>query len=595
MEQEFNPFRLPLKPRWLSATIERLLCLHRLASVYDSRPNKDATDPAQHAEQFLQHTLTSLNADMVVNNPDALAAIPESGATIFVANHPLGGLEGVAMTQLLLKHRSDLKVLTNELLTEIPEFSDVFIGVDVLSRDATEKNMRGMRQVMKHMRKGGALLVYPAGMVSAINPRTGHIEDRQWNNIAGKLAKQYQATCLPFFVHGRNSQLFYLAGLIHRRLRTALLPRELANAGKKPVSLTVGSPIEWKDIAPLQDADNITAYLRTATGLLSDAVDEKAVATNTLPDLAAPIRSEQELETLAEDLQQLSEFKLLEHRDFAVYCAPYEKLGAVMGEIAVARERTFRTVGEGTGQNADSDHFDPHYLHLFIWDHGQGAIVGGYRLGRTDEIVKSKGVNGLYSRSLYKFDEQYINRFGGALEVGRSFVTPEYQRHPRALDLLWQGIGRWVVENPGYHTLFGCVSISNEHSSRARAFLSDSLMKSFRAEQEYLNDVRPVAPLKVKGRVWTNEVLASLSNITLINKLLGQCDPGKTVPILLRHYLALNGRIVGFSVNRSFNESLDGLIVVDLRKTPAKYLQRYLGKAGSLEFLQLWSLDNAAA
>jgi putative hemolysin len=595
MDRSANPFRLSLQPRWLAATIERVLSLHRLAWVYDTRPNQQAEQPAQHADAFMQHTLSALNASLEVNNPHALANIPSEGPVIFVANHPLGGLEGVAMTHLLRQQRPDLKVLTNELLTKIPEFSDVFIGVDVLSKNAAAKNVRGMRQVMRQLQQGGALLIYPAGMVSAINPRNGQIEDRPWSTIIGKLAKQFEASCVPFFVHGRNSRLFYLAGLIHPRLRTALLPRELANKAQRSARLTVGSPILWKDMAPLPDAEGITAYLRTASELLSYSDDDSQSDHPVFADIAAPDRSAEELQTLAADLQGLAEFELIKHRDFSVYCAPFDRLGSIMAEIAIARERTFRTVGEGTGQLSDSDHFDPHYLHLFIWDHSKAAIVGGYRLGRTDEIVRNKGVEGLYSRSLYKFEASYIQRFGGALEVGRSFVTPEYQRHPRALDLLWQGIGRWVVENPGYHTLFGCVSISNEHSARARAFLSDSLMQSFRAEQEYLNDVRPVAPLKVRGRVWSNEVLASLSNITLINKLLGQCDPGKTVPILLRHYLALNGRIVGFSVNSGFNESLDGLIVVDLRKTPTKYLQRYLGKDGSLEFLKLWSLEHAAA
>ena len=595
MKAPFNPFRLTSKPRWLFGLIEKMLSLDGLAAKYDARPNRGAAVPADHVDEFLQYTLQTLNGCMVVNNSTALANIPESGPVIFVANHPLGGLEGVAMSQLLRRQRSDLKVLTNEILTRIPEFANIFIGVDVLSRDATEKNMRGMRQVMKHLKQGGALLVYPAGMVSAFNTRSGKIEDRPWSSVAGKLAKQFKATCVPFYVHGRNSQWFYLAGLFHPRLRTALLPRQLANTARRSASLTVGSPINWIDIEPLKDTDAITTYLRTACELLSQAQAKTTHSVTPLPALAVAPRSPDQQQRLDADLRRLVKFRLLEYKHFAVYCAPYRELRSLMPEIAFSRERTFRTVGEGTGQTLDSDQFDPHYLHLFAWDHQRSVIVGGYRLGKTDEIVRTKGVEGLYSRSLYQFDQSYINRFGHALEVGRSFVTPEYQRHPRALDLLWRGIGSWVVENPGYHTLFGCVSISSEHSCRARAFLSDSLMQSYRAEQEYLNDVRPVVPLKVRGRVWGDEVLSSLSNITLINKLLGQCDPGKSVPILLRHYLALNGRIVGFSVNRNFNESLDGLIVVDLRKTPTKYLQRYLGKTGSRNFAKRWSLDNAAA
>ncbi len=594
MAYSFNPFRLSLKPQWLARTIERLLSLDTLAKFYDKRPGQEADRPGENVDAFLNYTLQSLGATLHINNADALQHIPESGPVIMIANHPLGGLEGVAMSQQLRRVRPDLKVLTNELLARIPEFSELFIGVDVLSNNATEKNMRGMRQVMKHLKSGGALLIYPAGMVSAINTQNWRIEDRQWTNIVGKLGKQFKTTFVPFYVHGRNSALFYLSGLIHPRLRTVLLPRELARSAKLDASLTIGSPIAWGDMKDLKDADSITSYLRTATDLLSHHKESVVVSPSHTP-LKASARTQEQQQQLRCALQKLEPYQLLQYREFDVYCAPYDQLGAVMHEIAVARERTFRAAGEGTGLTSDSDRFDPHYLHLFIWDKKAESIVGGYRVGQVDKIVDALGVEGLYSRSLYQFDVSYVRRFGQALEVGRSFVSPEYQRHPRALDLLWQGIGSWVAQNPDYHTLFGCVSISREHSSYARAFLNDSLMHSYRAEQEFLNDIRPVAPLKVRNRVWSNQVLQSLSSIVLINKLLGQCDPGKSIPVLLRQYLALNGKFIGFSVNRNFNDSLDGLIMVDLRKTPKKYLQRYLGKTGSEQFLKQWSQDSAAA
>ena len=591
----FNPFRLPLKSPRLARFLEKLLSLDILAGHYDRRPTRDEENPEEHAKTFLGYTLKALETDISVANPEALENIPKSGATIFIANHPFGGLEGVAMTRQLCEIRPDLKVLTNELLSRIPEFSDIFIGVDVLSRDATTKNGRGMRQVIKHLKNGGALLIYPAGMVSAINVNKRKIEDRAWNNAVGKLIKQFQATCVPFYVHGRNSRLFYLAGLIHPRLRTLLLPRELSNKAGQHFSLTVGTPINWNDVKTLENADAITAYLRVATDLLSQPETSESFSGNNHPPLPKPEHTGLQLQTLQQDLDRLEEYRLLQYREFDVYCVPYEQLGQMMDEIAIARERTFRAAGEGTGHPSDSDRFDPHYMHLFVWDTKNTAIVGGYRVGLVDQILKTQGIQGLYSRSLYEFDESYIQRFGNSLEMGRSFVTQEYQRHPRALDLLWQGIGSWVARNPDYHTLFGCVSISREHSLRAQAFLKESLMESYRAKQEFLNDVRPVAPLKVRDKVWSHEVLKSLSNLTLINKLLGQCDPGKSVPILLRQYLALNGRFIGFSVNHNFNDSLDGLVIVDLRNTPAKYLQRYLGKAGSQSFLERWRLSSASA
>ena len=263
-------------------------------------------------------------------------------------------------------------------------------------------------------------------------------------------------------------------------------------------------------------------------------------------------------------------------------------MNKVFDALATAREITFRAVGEGTGKDKDVDQFDPHYYHLFIWDRDNHAIVGGYRLGETDTIVNKLGVNALYSRSLYRYDASYIKKLGPALEVGRSFVTQAYQRHPSALDLLWRGIGQFVVQHPKYKILFGCVSISSDHSETARAFISDAMMESFRAEQEFLENVKPIVPLRVKGKVWSTRMLSSIRDISLFNKLVGQCDPGKTIPVLLRHYLALNGRFVGFSVNKGFNDSLDGLIMVNLHKMPDRYLTRYLGKEGLQNYQNYW-------
>jgi hypothetical protein len=262
--------------------------------------------------------------------------------------------------------------------------------------------------------------------------------------------------------------------------------------------------------------------------------------------------------------------------------------------IGIAREVTFSAAGEGTGNRVDTDRFDPHYLHLFIWDRKASRVVGGYRIGRVDEIVEQQGLDGLYSRTLFDFDEHYLNKIGKCLEMGRSFVHPDYQRLPQTLDLLWRGIGLYVAKNPEYHTLFGAVSISNEHSDLARALISECMLESFCAEQRFLEDVKPLVPLKVSGKIWTDAMLASLNHVSMVNKLIGRCDPGKALPTLLRHYLSLNGKFVCFSINEVFNDSLDGLILVDLRKTPSKYLKRYLSKEGAANFLAKWDMSSEA-
>ena len=591
MESDFNPFRLDFEPKWAARLVERVTALDTLAGYYDARPKSDEPD----LDQFLDYTLQVLNARFELDNPAALQDIPREGPLVVVCNHPMGGLEGVAMTKILRDIRPDLKVLTNELLARIPEFENTFIGVDVLSENAAAKNSSGMRRIIKHVKAGNSLLIYPAGQVSAINTDNWRIEDRGWHHVVGTLTRLTKATVVPCHVHARNSGLFYFSGLIHPRLRTAMLPREMAKPGKAVARLKVGTPILYREIKELKDPHQLTAYFRTASDLLSDIRDSEHTLTYNHPPLNRDDQDQEHSQQLQKQVQTLNRYSLLKSKQFEVICAPYQALGPLMDEIAVAREHTFRLAGEGTGKQRDSDRFDPHYSHLFVWDHEFHAIVGAYRVGIADEIITQKGVDGLYSRSLYEFDTKFIERLGGAVEVGRSFVSVKYQRHPKALDLLWQGLGRWIATHPPYHTLFGCVSISREHSFRARAFLQESLMHSFRAEQEFLEQVRPVAPIKIRNRVWNKEVLQSLSNVTLINKLLGQCDPGKSIPVLLRQYLALNGRFIGFSVNHSFNDSLDGLIMVDMRKTPQKYLKRYMGDSGSAQFQKLWGLDSAIA
>ena len=573
-----NPCRLPFRPRALAALAEKALGLGELGDIYDARPRN------LKPEDFLQYILDSLGVSLNIRNEAQLELIPREGPLLIVANHPLGGLEGIALARVLLRIRPDLQVLTNDLLRRIPELAPLFIGVDVLSADAAGGNVRGVKQVHKHLGGGGAVLIFPAGMVSAIELRERRIQDRRWNRLAGQLIKRYECACAPVHVNGYNSAYFYLAGLIHPRLRTVLLPRQLANKKGFELELTFGKPVLAQELRLLKKSRAVTEYLRVSTEALSrrrEAVPER-FARKVAEILPAATGSESAAESAAA-LARLAEFKVIEHEEFDVYCAPFARLGVIMEHIAVAREVSFRAVGEGTGHDRDSDEFDPHYLHLFLWDKSNARIAGAYRVGLVDEIVREHGVKGLYSRSLYKYDKAFIKRLGAAIEMGRSFIHPDYQRRPESLTLLWRGIGRVLVDRPEYHTLFGSVSISREYSDLARALIADTLLTNFKAS-EFVPLVKPLTPHRIVHRVWSEDMLRELVNIKMLGKLIGRCDPGKAVPVLLRHYLSLNGRMVCFNIHSNFNNSLEGLIIVDARRTDPKTLTRFMGADGYRRF-----------
>ncbi len=575
-----NPFRLGFKSKPLARGLEKVLGLSRLAEFYDAKPA--GLDP----REFLRYTLSCFKTRLDYDDSrNALGTLPAEGPLLIIANHPLGGLEGVALAEMLLRFRPDLKVLTNELLTRIPELAPIFVGVDVLSKGDRSANKKGLLNVSRHLQQGGALLVFPAGKVAAYNFRKRRIDDHDWNRVVGHLVRKAKPVVCPIYVEGRNSRLFYAMAALHPALRALMLPRELSNKSGFQLKAHIGELVGAEELLKLDDTQAITHYLRLMTELAQPrqgTAKRYAGVTFAPLDTSPRDAGDQQFQLPAE------QFLLKVNDDFAVYCAPWPELGDLRELVGQARELTFRAAGEGTGNAVDIDRFDPYYQHILIWDLKNQRVAGGYRIGRVDEIVAQRGIDALYSRTLYKFNRHYLDRLGHALEIGRSFVHPDYQRQSAVLDLLWKGIGQYVANNPEYHTLFGAVSISNEHSDLARALIAETMLESFRAEQRYLEDVRPVEPLKVSGRVWTREMLASLSHVSLINKLIGRCDPGKALPTLLRHYLSLNGRFVCFSVNKVFNDSLDGLIIVDLRETPQRYLNRYLGRESAERTQAVW-------
>ncbi len=274
-----------------------------------------------------------------------------------------------------------------------------------------------------------------------------------------------------------------------------------------------------------------------------------------------------------------AEQRLLGTAEYSVFAARSWQMPHLMNEIGRLREIAFRAVGEGTGKSCDVDRFDSYYEHLFVWHHERREVVGAYRIGKVDEILKIFGKKGLYTSTLFHFKKSLFKDFGAALELGRSFVRAEYQKTPWALFLLWKGIGQFILRHPQYRTLFGPVSISNSYQP-----ISQQLMVEFLAEQNFapelaryvkarrpfLAELNQPRSLPISSLCKTiDEVSAFISNLE---------DDNKGVPVLLRQYLKLGAKVIGFNVDADFCNSLDALIVVDLHKTDKRILERILGE-----------------
>ncbi|MEX1057183.1 MAG: lysophospholipid acyltransferase family protein [Natronospirillum sp.] len=570
-------------PRTVLNAVSQLPVLRRWYDEWLAAEAVDNQAPdGTTAARFLDFSLTKLDVSLAVNNPERVHLVPAQGPCLVVANHPLGAIEGMLLSQWLLTVRPDLKVMVNQVLLSLPEFQSLFIGVDVLNQNQQRRNARGLREADRHLGQGGALLMFPAGTVSRLNPRSGDITDAPWNTLVGSLALRHQARVLPVHIQGRNPLWFYWAGVISKRLRTALLPRAMLARRGHRITATLGNIVDAGKLDASASAAAVTQHLRVCCELLDPDGAGQPNANHKEPLLLHGTPSEN-------SMTRLSSFKVAEQGDFSVYLAPYDQLGEVAEVLAIERERCFRAAGEGTGQSRDLDQFDPHYWHIWGWDNVRKKIIGGYRLARVSDVLTQHGLTGLYSHSLFDYDQTFLTAMGASVEVGRSFVTGDYQRHPRALDLLWRGIGAFVNQQPGVHTLFGCVSISGRFVPVARALLADSLLAHHRADSRLHPLIKPRAPLQFKRRLWTDDLLSILTQVSAVNALLDHSPTERKIPTLIRHYLNLNGKFLDFTVNHGFNQSLDGLIMVNLRQTPDRYLNRYLGLSGADRFKRLHS------
>lgn len=584
----------PIRAKMFSVVggaVERILAIDKLNHVYYS--TAEQVEPTMH---FADRVLETMAVEYDLTDEE-IERIPRSGPVVVVANHPFGGLEGLILGSLLKSVRSDVKLMANFLLERIPDLRDFFIFVDPFGRASSAKvNMKPLKETMAWLRSGGALGVFPAGEVSHIDFRKGGVVDKTWSPTIARIIKKTEAPVLPVYFVGANSLLFQILGMVHPRFRTALLPKEFVNKKNRTIHVRVGNLIPYKKLADLED-DALMAYIRLRTYNLKhrkgDPGEKKLIRSLpiqiTLPRKEPmPVVDADPQEKLVAELARLpADQKLMEMSGMEAYFASAMQIPAILREIGRLREITFREVNEGTGQSIDLDRFDDYYVHVFIWQKEKRELVGAYRLGKSDEIMRDLGKRGLYTSTLFKYRKKLLKRISPALEMGRSFIRKDYQKNYASLLVLWKGLAQYVVRNPSYKILFGPVSINSKYQS-----LSRQLLVNFLNQNESLPDLAKLVKARKPMRMnplkrWHLRTLkTAVKDLDEVESLIADLETNMTgIPILLRQYLRLGGKLLAFNIDPDFSDVLDGLILVDLTKTDVKVLERYMGRDEARLFL----------
>jgi putative hemolysin len=310
----------------------------------------------------------------------------------------------------------------------------------------------------------------------------------------------------------------------------------------------------------------------------------------TLPaptDGSEPVAPPADPVTLASEARSVPRSAVLaESGPLMVFFAAAEGIPHLLYEIGRLREATFRAIGEGTGKRIDLDWFDSHYLHLVLWNRERNEVVGAYRCAPTDRVVPRFGADGLYTASVFAYRSELVARLVPALELGRSFVRLEYQKTYSALLLLWRAIAEFVVRSPRYKLLFGAVSVSNDFNVASQRRIVEYLRETS-ALPGLARFVRSRSPISADLDAPSSPRRSQPVDLTALEREVLELEGGKRgVPVLLKQYLKLGGRVLCFARDPDFHDSLDALVLVDLSAAPVRVLERYMGAEGTGAFFE---------
>ena len=524
----------------------------RLAQVYEF------LDDHAHLSGFalVEAAMQRLDLRYTVDQVERLR-IPATGRLLVVANHPSGGLDAMALLHLVGSVRKDVKFVANDLLAQVEGLRELLLPVRILGGKPSAASIEAVERALQEEK---CVILFPAGEVSRLSPRG--VTDTRWRRGFLRFARASNAPVLPVRVEARNSALFYGASALYKPAGTALLAREMFRRGGSRVALRVG---------PLLDLDHAAGpeanLARVRQVLYSigrrDEVQEQ-------PQALVPAVDRSVLAEAVQSLQALGETC-----DGKRICVGRLDAGSpLLREIGRLRELTFRAVGEGTGKSLDVDAYDTHYEHIVLWDAEAGQVAGAYRIARGAPVLAEHGLKGLYTASLFDYAHDAVPRLAEGMELGRSFVVPEYWGG-RSIDYLWQGIGAYLRRHPRVRYLFGAVSLSAALPLAAR----EQIVSYY---ERYHGDASGEAVSRHPFRyVAAPPSYGEMNADTAFQVLKGNLDSlGATLPMLYKQYTELcepgGARFLAFGVDPAFSDSIDGLIEVDLQRIRPKKRARYL-------------------
>ncbi len=520
--------------------------------------------------EFVEQVLDFFSFTYTASNLDR-ENIPVSGKVMIIANHPIGSLDGLALLRLIHEVRRDVKIVANELLMHLKPLQSCLLPIRVMGGKPARSDIAAIGKALAAEK---AVIVFPSGEVSRLG-LTG-VRDPKWQSGFLRIAHRAKAPILPILISGKNSYFFYGISSIYKPISTALLIQEMFKQRNNQIRFQVG------EIIPHKSYNSHNCSPKQLTSMFQKHIYKIGVKDKpifvTQPSIARPERRSE----LKKDLETGTCLGKTPDNKF-IYLYNSTDSTPLMREIGRLREISFRAVDEGSGNRRDLDKFDKDYHHLVLWDDDELEITGAYRFADTEKIISQKGLAGLYTGTLFNFNQENGWFLKGGLELGRSFIQPKYWKK-RGLEYLWYGIGAYLSTNQNYRYLFGPVSIGNTMPQHGKELLIYFYQLYFGKKS---STIYPHNPFQFNSAI--TDLQKEFSGINYkqdfkkLKILLKQMDA--VIPPLYKQYSEIcePGGVVflDFNIDPNFNSCVDGLIIVDINKIKEKKRHRYMSLCDS--------------
>lgn len=251
-------------PRPLVRWLERTICQDQLNQLLEENAGLEGAD-------FCRGVFRSLDLKIEAEREDFLPD-PSNRRVLYISNHPLGGLDGMALIDYVQRrHGGDVHFVVNDLLMAVKPLEKVFLPINKAGR----QNRQAVAAIDEAFAGNDPIIMFPAGLVSRLQKGPFHggrekaVADLAWQKMFVNKAYASRRDVLPLFFGGENSMHFYKMANLRRRLglkfnfEQIYLPGEIFKMRGKTLRLTFAPPVAWEQLTPGKNAADCARSLRS--------------------------------------------------------------------------------------------------------------------------------------------------------------------------------------------------------------------------------------------------------------------------------------------------------------------------------------------